>query len=80
MLAKSELLGRGGECGDGEVSRQRWLLRWCLSRVVAARVVFVKRDGQGPLEEEASAWTLFFRSSLFHIVARLTTSLKRSIE
>ena len=36
--------------------------------MVAARVVFVKRDGQGPLEEGAPAWTLFFHSSLFTLL------------
>ena len=48
--------------------------------MVAARVVFVKRDGQGPLEVGALAWTFFSLSSLFNIVARPTASLERSIE
>ena len=36
--------------------------------MVAARVVFVKRDGQGPLEVWVKAWTLFSLSSLFTLL------------
>ena len=36
--------------------------------MVAARVVFGKRDGQGPLEEGGAAWTLFSLSSFFTLL------------
>ena len=48
--------------------------------MVAARVVFDKRDGQGPLEEGEQLGPSSLFQVFFHIVARPIASLVRSIE